>query len=377
MPLERVIEQQRARRIIESMVRENRLPHALLFWGSAGIGKSVAAMELARWLNCEQHPDGPCGTCESCVKFRTLEHPHFSYQLPLPASALVNSEEGELTRVAAEQLAEIFKEKGKDPYRSAEYPGSQFILIGQIRSLLRWANIRSFNDKHRLALIDHADRLREEAGNALLKLLEEPPPRFILVLTAETPEDILPTLRSRCHSIEFVRLSTATIEHELRSRGFEETEELRRIVNLSGGNLSRALKYAEDPQQAAQLHDFAINVVRHSLTRSPIELNKIAEAWSRKDHAEQSLILEIVAAWLRDAAMLQQLGEAGEQRVIYSDRLDLLKKFVANCPRADFISAANAVEQARNSLESNLLPPLVIALMARKLYRAVHRRKPN
>ena len=153
------------------------------------------------------------------------------------------------------------------------------------------------------------------------------------------------------------------------------------IVNYVDGNIYSpyiCIEIGLDALKALSIYlDFAINVVRHSLTRSPIELNKIAEAWSSKDHAEQSLILEIVAAWLRDAAMLQQLGEAGEQRVIHSDRLDLLKKFVANCPRADFISAANAVEQARNSLESNLLPPLVIALMARKLYRAVHRRKPN
>ncbi|MCX6641325.1 MAG: AAA family ATPase [bacterium] len=376
MALQRLIDQHRARRIIESMVRDGRLPHAMLFWGPPGTGKSAAAIELARWLNCEQAPSGPCGQCEDCVRFGRLEHPHFSYQIPLPGKALVDSDSGDLTDAGAAQLAEIFSQKGENPYRSAEYSGGQFILIGQIRHLLQWANLRSFTDKPRVALIDHADRLREEAGNALLKLLEEPPPNFFLILTAETPEDILPTLRSRCLLIEFSRLKPETIREQLYTSGYQDDAENSRIARLSGGNLTRALEFAGEPEKTMMLYDLAINIVRHALGRNPLEFDQQLEKWDKQDLQDQMLVLEIIAAWLRDAAMLKETGLEDQPGIINSDRIELLKKFVQNCPNADFIDAVKNVEEARRNLETNALASLTLIMLARRLHKSVYQKDP-
>jgi DNA polymerase-3 subunit delta' len=356
------------------MVQENRLPHALLFWGPPGSGKSVAALELVRWLTCREGLTGPCGQCNSCVQFRTLEHPHLTYLMPLPGKALVDSEEGELTEAGAAELAAILKHKAEEPYSTAVIPGGQYLLIGQIRALLQWASRRSFEDLPRLALVDRADRLREEAGNALLKLLEEPPPNFILVLTASSQDDVLPTLRSRCQAVEFDRLSAATIERVLRDRGLEEAAAAR-LARLCGGDLSRALEFASHPEIAQQLNELAINVVRHSLGRNPIEFDALLEEWGKLDLADQLLVLEIISTWLRDAALLQSLGAEAEKRVIHLDRLDLLKKFVANCPVADFVQAADKVDEARWRLRGNALASLILVALSRELYRAVYHRK--
>ncbi|RJQ87763.1 MAG: AAA family ATPase, partial [Desulfobacteraceae bacterium] len=268
MPLERVIAQTRARTLIERMVQDNRLPHALLFWGPPGSGKSAAAIETARWLNCEAGLSGPCGSCESCRQFAALEHPHFMYLLPLPGRALADAESGELSQAGAEELSEILRRKGADPYQKAEMSGAQGILIGQIRALLQWASRKTFSGRPRVALVDQADRLREEAGNALLKLLEEPPPDFILVLTAPSPEDLLPTLRSRCQAVEFDRLAPAVVAAELARRFELDPVAADVAARLSGGDLSRALDFAAQPQQSVQMHDLAINLVRHSLGRN-------------------------------------------------------------------------------------------------------------
>jgi DNA polymerase III subunit delta' len=377
MPLERLVDQSRARRIIESMVQDNRLPHAMLFWGPPGIGKSVTAIELARWLNCDLSPEGPCGKCDSCIQFRRLEHPQFSYQIPLPGKALVDTDSGDLTEAGAVQLVDIFNKKGEDLYRAAEYSGGQFILIGQIRHLLQWANLKSFSDKPRLALIDHADRLREEAANALLKLLEEPPPNFILILTAESPEDILPTLKSRCLQIEFLRLKSETIEAQLVSRGYSNKQDLYRISRLCSGNLTRALDYAVQPEKSSALFDLGINLVRHSLGKNPVEFDPFLEKWDKEALQDKLQILEIMAAWLRDAAFLKENSKTQPTQVINSDRIDLLQKFVQNCPRADFISAVLAIDNARRNLESNALASLTLITLARKLHRAIYQKEPT
>jgi DNA polymerase-3 subunit delta' len=375
MPLERLIDQSRARILIERMVQDSRLPHALLFWGPAGSGKSVAAIELARWLNCREGLAGPCGQCNSCIQFKSLEHPHFSYILPLPGKALVNSEEGELTEAGASELSNIFARKAEEPYGSAVYPGGQYILIGQIRALLQWASKRSFEDLPRVALIDRADRLREEAGNALLKLLEEPPPNFILVLTAQSQEDILPTLRSRCQAVEFDRLRTESVERFLTRHGQQETD-ARRLSRLCGGDLSRGLNFASQPQVADEFHELAINIVRHSLGRNPIEFDALLEQWNHLGLADQLIVLEITATWLRDAAVLQALGPQAVKRLMHLDRLELLEKFVVNCPEADFAAAVAKVDEACQHLEGNALAPLTLLVLSRELYRAVYHRKP-
>lgn len=376
MFLEGIIQQSRVRRLIESMVTGNRLPHALLFWGAQGVGKSAAAIELAKWLNCTNSESAPCGECSSCQLFTNLQHPHFSYQIPLPGKALVDSENGELTQTSAEQLSELLSFKGQNPYYSMNFPGGQFILIGQIRSLLRWANMRPFNDKPRIALIDHADRLREEAANALLKLLEEPPPDFILILTAENPEDILPTLRSRCFLMEFDRLNNETIAAELKKRGFTDDHEVARIARLTAGNLSRALDFAQHPDRIAASFELAINIVRYSLGKNPLEFNPLLENWSGKSLSEQQLILEIISSWLRDAALMQYQREKSDPHLIHSDHADLLTKFTDNCPQADFLTAYREVDEARWKLENNTLAPLVLITLARRLFEAIYQRKP-
>jgi DNA polymerase-3 subunit delta' len=376
MPLQNIIEQDKTRRLIERMVTEERLPHALLFWGPSGVGKSATAIELARWLSCDEFPAGPCGECRSCLQFRTLEHPHFRWIFPLPRSAFRNPESGDLSDKGTEEVAEVMKRKGNDPYVPVDIAGAQFILIGQIRALIQWATIKTFTGKPRLALVEKADKLKEEAGNALLKLLEEPPPDFFLVLTVETPEDILDTLRSRCHSVEFDRLSSSVIAVELQKRGSEDSEQTRHIARFCGGSLGRALEVAGDLKRANQMQDLAIEIVRHSLTKDPTKLDEYLDEWQTYSHRERMLVLDIVAAWLRDAAVIQALGKDGESRVIHSQRLDLLNKFVQNCPQADFIKAVSYVEKARRLLESNMLPALTLVMLARNLYASVYRRRP-
>jgi DNA polymerase-3 subunit delta' len=376
MPLERLIHQPRARALIERMVQGNRLPHALLFWGPAGSGKSAAGIELARWLNCRQGLSGPCGQCDACRQFATLEHPHLSYLMPLPAKALVNSDEGELTEEGAENLSQILRRKGQEPYRTCDYRGGQFILIGQIRSLLQWAGKRTFDNLPQLALIDRADHLREEAANALLKLLEEPPPNFLLLLTAEAQEDILPTLRSRCQAVEFEALPDAVVSAALQLKTGLGQNQCHTIARLCAGNLSRALEFAADPPRAAQLYDQAINLVRYSLGRNPLEFHSVLEKWAATELPEQHLMLEIVTTWLRDAALLQSLGSAASLRLIHQDRVELLSKFVANCPHADFAAAVLRVEEARRRLSGKVLAPLVLVALARDLYRTIYGRQP-
>ncbi len=155
-----------------------RLPHAILLKGPQGIGKLDFAKLLAQSLLCEKpHADGmPCDECSSCHWFSQETHPDFRLLQP---DALAEVEDGEE------------REAGK------KKPSRQ-ISVDQVRELADFANLTAHQGGHRVVLIHPAETMNTSAANALLKTLEEPGGNMILILVSHKPQQLLPTILSRC-----------------------------------------------------------------------------------------------------------------------------------------------------------------------------------
>ncbi len=155
-----------------------RMPHAILLKGPQGIGKLDFALTLAQSLLCEtpRHDGMPCETCPSCHWFEQETHPDFRLLQP---EALAEAEEGEE------------RETGK------KKPSRQ-ISVDQVRELADFANLSAHQGGHRVVLIHPAETMNISAANALLKTLEEPGGKMILVLVSHKPQQLLPTILSRC-----------------------------------------------------------------------------------------------------------------------------------------------------------------------------------
>ena len=163
------------------LARRDRLPHALLVSGRAGIGKAAFAKELARSLLCEAPREGlACGACGSCGWFGQGNHPDYREVLPEAA------EEGD-----DEPPAEGGKESKK----------SLVIKIGQVRALGDLVSLSTHRAGFRVIVIRPAEALQPAAANALLKTLEEPPPATVIVLVSDRPARLLATIRSRCQAV--------------------------------------------------------------------------------------------------------------------------------------------------------------------------------
>jgi DNA polymerase-3 subunit delta' len=176
------------------MARRERLPHAFLISGRAGIGKVEFAREFARSLLCESPIDRlACGQCPSCHWFSQSNHPDYREILPEAA------EEGD--GEAAD--AEAGKEAGKK---------SLVIKIDQVRAIRDFVSLSTHRAGNRVIVLHPAEALQPAAANALLKTLEEPPPATVMLLVADRPARLLPTIRSRCES---VALRTPSREHAL------------------------------------------------------------------------------------------------------------------------------------------------------------------
>jgi DNA polymerase-3 subunit delta' len=204
------------------ILARGRLASTFLFVGPDGIGKRTFALKLAQALLCAERPEealDPCGRCESCVQAAAGTHP-------------------DILTVAK-------------PLEKSELPVALFIGTKEKRmqeGLCHDLALKPFFGRRRVAVIDDADYLNEEGANCLLKTLEEPPPRSLLILVGASLERQLPTIRSRCQTVRFAPLDPPVIAELLLAEDAVTDRALaERLAAWSEGSLARARDMA-DPE---------------------------------------------------------------------------------------------------------------------------------
>jgi DNA polymerase III subunit delta' len=197
---------------LRSALREGRFPHALFFAGPEGIGKFAFARKLAQTLLCETRPEAeldPCGDCPGCVQVEAGTHPDFH-------------------------------EAGK-PEDKHELP------ISVIRDLCDQFALKPARGIHKVAILNDADDLNDEAANAFLKTLEEPPPGAVLILIGTSPELQKETIISRTSVVRFEALPETEIAALLLERGIaRDAADAARLAALGEGSVSRAVGLADE-----------------------------------------------------------------------------------------------------------------------------------
>lgn len=197
---------------------------SLAFVGPDGVGRRTVAAWWARWLNCADPGDEPCGRCESCLRARDGVHPDLMVKAPA-----ATTRSGRVARAPMLKIDQMVPRDG---------PGTD------PEPLSRWLEQRP-RYRRRVAVVDDAHTLNEAAGNAFLKMLEEPPAWATIVLVAPSPGALLPTLASRCLVVRFGAAPTA---------GYED---LAPHPALRAGRIGRLMQARREPEAEAALRDAA------------------------------------------------------------------------------------------------------------------------
>ncbi len=222
-----------------------RLPHALLLHGPRGTGKTVFAERFAQALLCEQ-PDAQghaCGTCPSCTWFLQYAHPDYRRVRP----EALDEEEGEDSE---EEGA------GKKSARTARAP-SKDIRIDQVRALADFITVSTHRSGRRVILMYPAEALNGASANALLKMLEEPPPSTVFVLVTDSLDRLLPTILSRCRKFALPAPSAEEALAWLKQAGVPQAEVL---LAAEGGAPLAALEMAAS-EMRAPVEEFVASLV--------------------------------------------------------------------------------------------------------------------
>jgi len=204
--------------LLQQHIVRDEVRHAYLFSGPAGVGRRTLALRFAQALNCSNPPapGEPCGTCRTCQQIERMQH-------------------ADLSVVQAESEGGVLK-------------------VEQVRELQHTLSLAPYAARYRVALLIRFQEANANAQNALLKMLEEAPPKVILLLTADSPESLLPTIPSRCEVLRLRPLTQDRLVALLQEKSGLAAEEARSLAHLSAGRIGLALRLHQQPELLEQRH---------------------------------------------------------------------------------------------------------------------------
>lgn len=285
--------------MLQRHIASGQLRQAYLFTGPSGVGKRTLAIQFAKAINCTEstQPGIPCRKCHNCIQIERMQHP-------------------DLLVVQSELVGQALK-------------------VEQIREMQHQLSLTPYQSTYRIGLLLRMEEANESAQNALLKTLEEPNDRVILLLTADMAENLLPTIPSRCEVIALRPQPLAELSKILQARENVAPEMADLIAHISGGRPGIALRFLQEPERlqkrSAWLDDLASLLQADRRDRfAYCERN----FYSRKD--ERAIIKErlneALPIWLsfwRDVMIQASYSDVPLINLDHKDKIGQLSKLIS------------------------------------------------
>ena len=314
----------------------DRLPHGLVFAGPVGVGKASTATALSKLFLCEKPQlDLPCGRCESCRVFAAGNHPDH--------------------HVITKELIRYHDKTGKSK-------GIELSIHVLRPELIDPANRKPIMGRGKVFVVEQADLMNAQAQNSILKTLEEPAGRTLILLITDQPSALLPTIRSRCQTFRFAPLDSPTVLRELQRRGIDPATAAD-AARFAEGSLGVALKWIEDGviAPARELTGWIESLIAGRPPENlPAWFKSAAEAYAEKQLERDEL------------ASKDQANREGLNLYLRLAAAHFRKRLAHSTDGVDLEHACSAIEalaRAEFYLDANVNVPIVFQQLAMGLSR--------
>lgn len=360
---------------ISKLLQSDRLSHAYLFIGPKGSGKTAFALAMAEWINGVEHLS-KLGPHKRSAKATWAAHPDIHLFFPVPVSATDHDR--------TERLG-LLK---KDPYEIIDYAlrpsvtgasGSKnqraFYSIQYFRETIRPVTVLKPNEgKRTVVILTSIDTMRAETANAFLKLLEEPSGHVLFILTAESSDALLPTIRSRCQLIRFQPLTTEEVTDALVSRdGFTE-QDAAYLARLSDGFY--ALAKFQDMEQLKQSRAQLIDFLRASYTQDATALLGLIHDWNTAFNLEAQIsLLNGLELTLRDILITRETKSPA--LIIHQEQWEVIQKIALTLKDAQLEEMILHVSELKALLFQNVQFKLILSVMSLRFFPLMRGKDPS
>ncbi len=312
---------------IEANLKLGQMPHALLLSGPPHVGKMTLALDLAQALNCTDTGPAPCGICSQCLRIAQGLHP---------------------------DVRTVSIQRG-----SGERPSRTVIGIDDIKDVLRQVSMKPYEGSRIVIIFDGAESMSEEAANAVLKTLEEPPPDVVFLLLTANEEALLPTIRSRCQKFSLTTAPLGEVALRLEEEHNAAPEESQRLARLSRGCMGWAVTALNDPNVVEELEtqlDRMISVCCSGLPDRFAYAAELATLFSRDREAARQ-VLYLWLRWWRDLLLIK---EGAEEYVANLPKLLEMQVLASHLTTAGIVGFVKRLLSTLEALDRNAGPRLAL-----------------
>jgi len=308
---------------LKEVIKNNRLPHALMLEGTEGVGKNTLGLQIAQAVFCDNSTGDACGECRNCIKMMHKNHPDFMLIEP---------------------------------------DGAQ-IKNAQIESFQEFVNIKPYDANYKVIIIKDADKMNASSQNRILKTLEEPPAHVIVIMLTTNSESLLPTVLSRALILKLSGTRQELVITYLKNNYDINEDDAIMIAKLSEGSIGKAIEYmTSDTFDAIREHTEIILHAINNKERSKL-LGELSYLSSEKENIHK--VLDYMILWYRDILLFKQAK--AKQLLVHSQSVDFIKKLTRNLSLKKIILNIEVIETTKRKLRQHAHFDLTMEVMLIKL----------
>jgi len=379
MLFKEIIGQPEVKARLRNLVLDDRTPHALMLFGPPGAGKLGLAVAMVQFLSCNnRQSEDACGTCPSCLKFNKLVHPDLHFVFPVLKTA----------RVSKDPVSDHFMEEWREAVLSNSYLSENqwYEAIGaenkqgvinkeESLQIIRKLGFKPYESDYRMIVIWLPEKMNLSAANKLLKLIEEPPGKTLILMVSESTDKILPTILSRTQLLHVPPLTLSEIKEAFQQKGGLDPELVEDAIRKSNGNFNTALQALGEDANEMVYFDLFTNLMRLAYARNIIEINDWVAKVAGLGRERQKLLVDYSLRLLRENFMLHM--ETAELNYMSRRENEFSGKFSPFIHEANIHSLVESFSTAGNHIEANGNPRIILMDLSIRIIRLLMQKAPQ